>query len=409
MKRVAIIGGGLAGLTCGYALQRRGIESMVFQASPMPGGREAAAPFLLAPDLFRNTFQLIRELGFSGDVLSIPPNAGQVYKGRIYRHRVVSVAGILKFKGLNFADKALLARMAYLLSRFAPRLDFHQPERGLDLDDETVASFIKRELSQNILNYVAGPLISTLFFYGSDETSRLLYLILAKHMYNTSMTTLRGGLGRISARITEQVRVVPDRPVRLLAVDGAAYVVNGDSGDRFSDVVLAVPGNTVLEIKGIVDLLSGKDQEFFRACPYQRVVTALVETERPVDGSCYAVSIPRVEKFTAATISFYDYFDPSRVTNGRGLLGITGGGPAVRSEALLDDLQKLYRVLPQSTRTLEWSSGVPKFPPGRYKEIAAFQKRARRPGLFFCGDYLMGPFVEAAITTGLNTARAIHP
>src|SRR5207247_8635100 len=84
----------------------------------------------------------------------------------IYRYPVASAMGLLKLKGLNIADKALLPRMAFLLARYGPHLDFHHPEHGLDFDDETVASFVKREFSQNVLNYVAGPLISTLFFYG---------------------------------------------------------------------------------------------------------------------------------------------------------------------------------------------------------------------------------------------------
>jgi protoporphyrinogen/coproporphyrinogen III oxidase len=398
VKRVAIIGGGLAGLSCAFALKRRGIESTVFEASSAAGGRDGAGLFLLAPDLFQNTFQLIRDLGLSGDILPIEPNAGQVYKGRVYRHRVASATGLLKFRGLNFTDKALLARMAYLLARLGSQIDFHRPERGLALDDETVASFIKRELSQNILNYVAGPLISTLFFYGSDETSRLLYLILAKHMSNTSMSTLRGGFGRLTSALAEQVRVDNKRRVGSVAAADDHYALDGE---RFSDVVFAIPGDSVLGVEGVSDLLSDEDREFFRTCQYQRVVTVLVETERPVDGGCYAVSIPRVENLTAATISFYDYIDPSRVPQGRGLLAISGGGPNVGPEMLLQDLQRLYPISPQPSSTVERNSGMPKFPPGRYRQIDAFQKRHRRPGLFFCGDYLSGPFVEGAITTGL--------
>jgi oxygen-dependent protoporphyrinogen oxidase len=406
VKPVAIIGGGPAGLSCAFALKRRGIECVVFEASTRPGGRDDPALFLLSPDLFRNTFQLVRDLGLTNDILPIEPNAGQVYRGQVFRHHVSSATGLLKFKGLNLADKALLARMAYLLARFSSKIDFHRPERGLELDDETVASFIKRELSQNILNYVAGPLISTLFFYGSDETSRLLYLMLAKHMYNTSMSTLKGGVGRMTAALAEHGRVISGRRVDTLATEGGDYVI-GD--ERFSNVVVSVPGDSVLAIEGMAGLLSEDDLEFFRSCRYQRVVSVLVETERPVDGSCYAVSIPRVENLTAATISFLDYIDPSRVPGGHGLLSISGGGLQVQADALLEDLRRFYGVAPLSTKTREWNSGMPKFPPGRYKEIVAFQARARRPGLFFCGDYLMGPFVEAAITTGLAAGEAIRP
>ncbi|MSU36034.1 MAG: FAD-binding protein [Pedosphaera sp.] len=37
--RIAIIGGGLAGLTCAYRLRSKGIESMVYEAAPRLGGR----------------------------------------------------------------------------------------------------------------------------------------------------------------------------------------------------------------------------------------------------------------------------------------------------------------------------------------------------------------------------------
>ena len=405
MKRVAIIGGGLAGLTCAYALKRRGIESTVFEAAAKPGGRDSAALYLLSPELFRHTFQLIRDIGLSDDIISISPHAGQVHKGRVYRHRVASATGLLSFKGLNIADKALLPRMAYLLARYSSHLDFHHPERGLAFDDETVASFVKRELSQNILNYVAGPLISTLFYYGSEETSRWLYLVLAKHMYNTRMRTIRGGIRQITTRLSEGLPMVVGRDVRSVATDTGTYVIDGD---RFSDVVVAVAGDAVLGIAGMETLLGDEDREFFRECLYQRTVSVTVATERPVDGGCYAVSIPRVENFSAAAISFHDYIDPSQVPAGRGLLTISGGGSTVSPARLLDDLQKLYRTEPQSMETSEWISGMPKFPPGRYRQIAEFQRRSRRPGLFFCGDYLLGPFMEAAIATGLHAAEAIR-
>jgi protoporphyrinogen oxidase len=403
VKRVAIIGGGLAGLTCAYALRRRGIDSTVFEMRSNLGGRDTAGLFLLSPDLFRNTFQLIRDIGLAEDLVSIPPHAGQLYKGRVYHHRVASATGLLSFKGLRLSDKALLPRMAYLLTRYSSHLDFHRPGLGLQFDGETVASFVKRELSQNILNYVAGPLISTLFFYGSEETSNWLYLVLAKHMYNTRLSALRGGMGGIAARISDGLAVRRSEAIQGVSADEGGYAVNGS---RFSDLVVAVPGDAVLAVPGVEAMLERSDREFFKECRYQRVISVTAATEKPVDGNCYAVSIPRVEGFAAATVSFHDYIDPS-ISNGHGLLTIAGGGGEVTSELLLNELRRLYPVEPQSVTASEWSPGMPKFPPGRYGQIQKFQERTRRPGLFFCGDYLMGPFIEAAVTTGLRAAEAI--
>jgi len=404
VKRVAVIGGGLAGLACAFELRRRGIDSTVWESQQAIGGRGGAGPFLLSRELFRNTFRLIEDLGLASDLLSIPPQAGQLYKGRIYRHKVASAIGLLAFKGLNLADKALLPRMAYLLARHSSELDLHHPERGLQFDNETVASFVKRELSQNILNYIAGPLISTLFFYGSNETSAWLYLVLAKHMHNVRLSTLRGGLARLGSAMTAQLHVTLGREIRTLAVDADSYIVGGE---QFSDVVIAVPGNRVLSIDGVAALISEEDRRFFENCRYDRTVSVRVSTPRPVDGGCYAVSIPRVEDLSASAISFHDYIDHSSLPTGQGLLTICGGGPNVSPTRLVEELGRLYSVQPMNIESIEWNAGMPKFPPGRYREIAEFNERKRRPGLAFCGDYLLAPFVEGAVTTGLRAAASV--
>jgi protoporphyrinogen oxidase len=404
VKRVAVIGGGLAGLSCAHALHRRGIDSIVFESGTRTGGRDNAVLYLLAPDLFRNTFLLTDELRLRDEILPISPHAGQVYKGRIYHHRVASAAGLLSFKGLRFADKAMLPRMAYLLARHSSELDFHNPEAGLQFDKETVASYVKRELSQNVLNYVAGPLISTLFFFGSDETSAWLYLVLAKHMSTVRMSTLRGGVTRIAERLSKGLQVRNNHTVGRVEPEDGSYMIDGE---KFSDVVIAVPGDSVCSIDGIDAMLSDEDRKFFRDCRYQRVSSVRVRTERPVDGKCYAVAIPRVENLVANTISFHDYIDTSAVQNGEGLLTISGGGPKVDEAELTQVLHRLYSISPLQTEPIEWKQGMPMFPPGRYREITDFQRRHRRPGLYFCGDYLLGPFIEGAITTGLRVAETI--
>jgi protoporphyrinogen oxidase len=172
--------------------------------------------------------------------------------------------------------------------------------------------------------------------------------------------------------------------------------------------VIAVQGDAVLSIGGVPDLLCEQDRRFFQDCRYQRIVSVAVRTDVPVDGGCYAVSIPRVEKMSAATISFIDYIDASRVPEGEGLCVVSGGGPDVTAPQLLSDFGRLYKVQPKSTEISEWKSGMPKFPPGRYRQIAAFKDRSRRPGLIFCGDYLMGPFLEAAVTTGVGAAEEVR-
>lgn len=402
MARVAIVGGGLAGLTCGFALKRRGIPAVVFEASEAVGGRSSASAYLLGREQYANTFRLIEALGLEKDIIEIPPIAGQYYKGRVYHHRVSSVSGLLGFKGLNIADKAMLSRMAYFLVRYGSQLQFHHPECGLALDNETTASFVKRELSQNILNYVAGPLISTLFYYSSEETSKLLYLNLAKYMYSIRVLTIRGGLGRLSSTLAGHVEVRPRCPVGSIATVDSGYTVNGQ---EFSHVVISMPGSTVLGLHGIHDLLAAEDIDFFNSCQYGRAVSVTVALENEVD-RCYALAIPRVEKLHAATIVFHDFIDPASIEKGRQAT-IIGGGVALTVQQLLDDFTRIYRIKAAPVNAHEWNTAMPKFPPGRYQQLASFLSRTRRPGLLFCGDYLMGPFIEGAVTSGFRAAEAI--
>ena len=206
----------------------------------------------------------------------------------------------------------------------------------------------------------------------------------------------------MTKRLSEGLQIETKHSVESVTVEGDSYLIDGAP---FTAIVVAVPGSVVLSINGIPDLLSEEDRRFFRQCQYQTVVSLRVTTRQPVDGHCYAVSIPRVEKLRAATIAFHDYSDPSSVPEGRGLLTVSAGGADVSPDELMADLLKLYPIQPEMTESTEWKYGMPKFPPGRYREIVAFQGRKRRPGLAFCGDYLMGPVIEGAITAGLTAAE----
>ena len=49
--KIAIIGGGMAGLNCAYQLSKAGINSTIFEASDRTGGRIYTAKNLLAPGI----------------------------------------------------------------------------------------------------------------------------------------------------------------------------------------------------------------------------------------------------------------------------------------------------------------------------------------------------------------------
>lgn len=62
MKKVGIIGGGIAGLTCAYKLSQKGIKSIVFEKQLFPGGRLQWSGVIGGRALHPYTYDLIQEL-----------------------------------------------------------------------------------------------------------------------------------------------------------------------------------------------------------------------------------------------------------------------------------------------------------------------------------------------------------
>lgn len=57
----------------------------------------------------------------------------------------------------------------------------------------------------------------------------------------------------------------------------------------------------------------------------------------------------------------------------------------------------------------QWPEAIPKFEVGRVRRIKELIEAMRhQKTLFFCGDYLNGPYTEPALTRGLSVAGMVH-
>jgi oxygen-dependent protoporphyrinogen oxidase len=78
-----VVGGGISGLVCAYALRKSGIDAQIAEASPRPGGVIQSVNrdgFLmeLGPQSFSGTAalrELCVDLGISNELLQAPPHA----------------------------------------------------------------------------------------------------------------------------------------------------------------------------------------------------------------------------------------------------------------------------------------------------------------------------------------------
>ncbi|OGF24874.1 hypothetical protein A2331_03350 [Candidatus Falkowbacteria bacterium RIFOXYB2_FULL_34_18] len=73
--KVGIIGGGVAGLTCGYQLQKNNIKTIIWEKEPYVGGRNLYNIGAVSKGrLYKNSHKLIEELGLESLYTPLPSN-----------------------------------------------------------------------------------------------------------------------------------------------------------------------------------------------------------------------------------------------------------------------------------------------------------------------------------------------
>jgi protoporphyrinogen oxidase len=154
---VAVIGGGVAGMTAAYRLMQQGHQVALFEASPELGGLvrtfevggtrlEAFYHHLFSTDT--TILSLIDELGFGDRMRWIDSKVGWFAKGKIYPF--VTPLDLARFSPLPFVDRVKLGLMGLQLRK---RDDWEEFEHI------TAKDWIEQHVSKNVFDKVWGPLL----------------------------------------------------------------------------------------------------------------------------------------------------------------------------------------------------------------------------------------------------------
>jgi oxygen-dependent protoporphyrinogen oxidase len=158
---VAIIGGGITGLTAAFYLQRNGIPVTVYEASGRVGGviqslREDGYLAEFGPNTILETSpkvgQLIRDAGLQAQRLDPAPEAEARYVVR-YRRPIAMPASLLGF--LSTALFTTKAKLAVLREPFVPA--------RRDAKEESIADFVLRRLGREFLDHAIDALVAGVY------------------------------------------------------------------------------------------------------------------------------------------------------------------------------------------------------------------------------------------------------
>lgn len=438
-RRVLVVGAGVAGLTAAHLLHRAGCAVTAIEASPdgggllQPcelGGARYEPSLVTLPERAPNLSRLLDELGLSREVrLEALARVALARRGRLSRLDLGRIARFGAASGIPPWEGLRLRRIAALRDRLAGKLE---PGAALDatashpggelakrLDDRSVADFAALYLGPRVQTRLLQPLLEAHFAIDSRVASRTLLMQIANRRGAPALA-LGSGLAALPARLAA---ALPDvrTGVRVRAVRGDGRAIELVDGGRLEadGTVLAVPGDAVPRL---VPELPPFDALFFsRARAARQLVLAAAtrtgfELPEPViwvapesGGHLAAIARapgPPAEPAAARPLLLIGRPELTRLRE-------AGGERPVR-EALL---RGAGTVLPGLRGELVESRlhanplATPAFEVGAYRAVARLLEeqgaRATSGALVYCGDYLVAPHLEGAVTAGIRAARAL--
>jgi protoporphyrinogen oxidase len=259
--KVAVVGGGVAGLAAAYRLLQKGHQVSLFEAGPSLGGLvrtfevgggriESFYHHLFASDT--TIIRLINDLGLGDRLVWRDSKVGFFQDGRIYDF--VTPLDLLRFRPLPLLDRVRLGLMGLRLRR---------EERWDQFEDVTAHDWIVKNVSPRVFDVVWGPLLRGKFGEAGDEVSMAwlwskIHLRFASRrsgpMQKEQLAYLLGSFGvyvdELGRRLREagaEVRV--GTPVQEVIVEGGrARGLLLAGGERVpADAVIAAMASHVFE------------------------------------------------------------------------------------------------------------------------------------------------------------------
>lgn len=218
--RIAIIGGGIAGLAAAYELEkaRAGGDPTrytLFESRPRLGGTLASeivegSVLERGPDSFITekpaAAELCRELGLGADL--VPSNDAARKTWIVVHNRLVSLPDGLMFLVPTKLVPTALTRLFSFSTKLRMGLELLHPPRAAE-GDESVAALVERHFGAEAVDRLADPLLSGI--YGGDATQLSAQAVLPRMV---EMERKYGSLTRGMLAAHRQMRAGAKTPVQ---------------------------------------------------------------------------------------------------------------------------------------------------------------------------------------------------
>lgn len=258
--RIAIVGGGLTGMSAAYELSKAGHTVTLYERDPVLGGLAGSFPVdgVFLEKFYHHLFtsdtamvELIEDLGLGEDLVWNATVTSLYHKNRIFR--LSTPMDVLRFSPLNPIDRIRLGMLAII-----PRLvrDWRK------LEEITAKDWLIKWAGQQVYEVAWEPLLRNKFGPYADQVAAVWFWNKLKlrggsrgRSQEESLGYLVGGFGRavdaFEARLRKLgVDIRLSSPVVRIAVqDGAvSEVVTAEGGESYDLVLVTTAPQVLMDI-----------------------------------------------------------------------------------------------------------------------------------------------------------------
>ena len=434
-SRVAIIGGGLAGLTVGHYLRHYSdgqADFVIFEQSERPGGTigitcEDGFTADWGPNGFLDkeplTLELVEQLGLTDRLVVANEKAARrfIYRGGRLHEMFAHPAKFLSSGPLSLAG------------RLRVPLEYFIRPRSEDTD-ETIHAFASRRIGKEAADYLITPMVTGIF--GGDarqlslpacfpmmrqmerEYGGLIKAMIQKKRQNKGkgktvtagpsgkLTTFQGGCYTLIERLAETLsaHLRLSTPCEQLEQSGDTFQVHiADGPEEFDAVILAVPAHTAARLLEAQDVLAAS---LLRETPYCSMTVVCHgyrrdQIDHPLDG--FGFLIPPGENLSILGSIWTSVIFPEQAPADSVLFRTMIGGSRNPGLAVLpeekatelahQDLAELLSIQssPCFVKVIRWEQAIPQYTLGHLQRLEQIEQRLSQMGrLYLAGNAYTG-------------------
>ncbi|MBF0441996.1 MAG: protoporphyrinogen oxidase [Oligoflexales bacterium] len=447
---VAVVGGGISGLSCAHVLSRRGFNVEVFEKERIAGGNarsELKNGYLIerGPNTFMGSatdiLRLIESLEISASMIETDPHARRrfIVRNSILHEVPSSLSSFFTTSLLNPWEKFRLA-----LEPFIPRGG---------RNGESAAEFFDRRFGKGASRVLAGAFISGVFagdpdmlsaeasfplFYGFEKNHGSMIFGAFHHRRKKranlegetqfirktggGLYSMKNGLGQITERLFEILgeRCHTSSQVQSIEIRKDRYIVcTSERSYEAEYLVMATPPHEAAALLGsisrsLADLLGS----IVMAPVAVLYLTYPASAGRLDDG--FGFLVPRNEGLRSLGVLYSSSLFSNRAPSGMELLTAFAGGMLDAKAVDLSD-RELFDIATGDLgaitkknldlRLIEvkrYHGAIPQFKIGYLEMMKQIRFLvSKQKGLHLCGNYLKGVGMKDAVGSGFEAANAI--